>query len=243
MQEKQTEGPLYEQIKSDIEQQIKSGALKPGEQIPSERDLCKKYNVSRITVRQAIALAENEGILQRVHGRGTFVTHPKIEQPLHKIDPFQKTLAQLGMTASTKLLGTAREMISVPLSKLFDRDLSDVVVTIQLLGLGNDQPVVYYDSFFIPEIGERMIEAAHDMQAQNRPFSTLDLYQHLSLVPSRTEQTIEAVVADPFLSKRLDIEPGSPILKVTSIVYLDDNPVEYKTAHYLGDKYRFFITR
>ena len=94
--------PLYEQIKNIIEQQIKNGELKEGEKIPSERELCEIYDVSRITVRQAIALAENEGLLYRSQGMGTFVAKPKIKQELTRVNTFETSLAQHGFVASTE---------------------------------------------------------------------------------------------------------------------------------------------
>ena len=65
--------PLYVQLKEIIKQQIAEGILKEGALLPSERDLCKIYNISHITVRQALVELTKEGVLFRVPGRGTFV--------------------------------------------------------------------------------------------------------------------------------------------------------------------------
>jgi len=69
--------PLYQQLKNILKGQILSGVLKPGDRIPPETELCAKYGVSRITVRQAIHSLVEEGFLYRKQGKGTFVTSPK----------------------------------------------------------------------------------------------------------------------------------------------------------------------
>src|SRR5699024_11697021 len=97
-----TSVPLYEQLKDIIEHKINSNEYKVNEQIPSERELGETYDVSRVTVRQAIALAEKEGLVSKVHGVGTFVAKPKIKQQIEEITDFASTATQLGVDERTK---------------------------------------------------------------------------------------------------------------------------------------------
>lgn len=238
--------PLYEQLKNIIAKQIENGELKPEQQIPSERELCEKYQVSRITVRQAIALAENEGLVVRTHGRGTFVSaNPKIEQGLSKISNFQETLSTQGLTGKTIIHRAAVISNNFMLSRLLENDLRDQIVNLQLVGFGNEEPFVFYDTFFSHELGEKMIEAAKKAIEKKTTFSTLDLYKEfqVGITPTHTEQTFEATTADEFLAEVLQVEKGEPIFRVSSIVYADKQTIEYKEAYYRGDKYKFFITR
>ena len=71
--------PIYVQIRTYIYDRIKSGEWKPGDQIPSERDLSSQFGVSRVTIRQALANLEDEDLVRRAQGQGTFVSTPKIE--------------------------------------------------------------------------------------------------------------------------------------------------------------------
>lgn len=240
--------PLYEQLKNIIAEQIKNGELKPEQQIPSERELCEKYQVSRITVRQAIALAEHEGLVVRTHGRGTFVSpNTKIEQGLSKVSNFQETLSTLGLVGSTSIHKADIIPNNFILSRLLENGLTEQIVNLQLIGSGNDEPIVFYDSFFSLELGQRMMAAAKKAMAKQIPFSTLDLYKtfqtELNVMPTHAEQTFEATIADEFLADVLKIEKGAPIFRVSSIVYADKKTIEYKEAYYRGDKYKFFISR
>ena len=67
--------PLYYQLEQVLRKQILSGELTPSEPIPTERELCDEFDISRTTVRQALISLEREGLLKRVQGKGTFVSH------------------------------------------------------------------------------------------------------------------------------------------------------------------------
>ncbi|MCR8632719.1 GntR family transcriptional regulator [Paenibacillus radicis (ex Xue et al. 2023)] len=242
--DRNTQIPLYEQLKNLIAQQINEGTLEPDQQIPSERELCEAHGVSRITVRQAIAAAANEGLLYRTQGKGTYVAGSKIEQKLSNINNFQQTLVKQGFMASTQLYKTETIPNNLFYSRLLNVNMMEQITNIQLVGFGNEEPVVFYDSFFSMQIGQSILKAAQKAVDDNVPFSTLDLYYPESTVtPTHVEQTFESIVSDDALSSILKIATGSPILLVTSIIYDNQQPVEYKNAYYRGDKYKFFLTR
>src|SRR5690625_2531519 len=236
--------PLYEQLKDMIEHKINTNEYKPNEQIPSERELGEQYNVSRITVRQAIALAEKEGLVSRVQGVGTFVARPKIKQELNTVADFQSTVAQLGLIASTQLISSEIITSDFKLAKLLNMNVMDKVLNLQLLGYGDESPIVYYNTSFPFVLGKEIKEIAKEYAQQNIPFSTLDLYKNLDDYDlTHVEQTFESLVAKDEIIDILLVERDSPLLRVNSIVYHDNNPHEYKEAYYRGDKYRFFIKR
>lgn len=240
--------PLYEQLKNIISEQIKKGELKPGQQIPSERELCEKYNISRITVRQAISIAESEGLVYRIHGRGTFVSsNSKIKQGLTKVNNFQETLSTQGIVGSTIIHKAETIPNNFLISRILGIGILNQIVNLQLIGLGNKEPIVFYDTFFSYELGNLIVDSAIKAKKKNMAFSTLDLYREyqtdIGISPTHAEQTFEAIVAGEFLSEILQVEKDAPVFKVSSIVYSDEQPIEYKEAYYRGDKYKFFITR
>ncbi|MEX2461699.1 MAG: GntR family transcriptional regulator [Paenibacillaceae bacterium] len=241
--ERNTSSSLYEQLKNLIAREINEGKLVPDQQIPSEREFCEEYGVSRITVRQAIAAAVNEGLLYRAHGKGTYVANPKIEQKLSSVSNFQQTLVKQGFMASTSLFKTDTIPNNFFLSRILNVDMMEQITNIQLVGFGNEVPVVFYDSYFNMEIGQKMIESAKIANEKNMPFSTLDLYTNVSQKPTHVEQTFEAIAADDNISDILKISPNSSLLLATSIVYAGEQPIEYKNAYYRGDKYKFFLKR
>ena len=89
--------PLYIQLKDLIQKKIEDGTYPEDTAIPSERELCNMYGVSRITVRQAIHLATVDGLLVKRQGKGTYVASKKIVQALEQITLFDKTMTGLGL--------------------------------------------------------------------------------------------------------------------------------------------------
>jgi len=239
---------LYIQIKDKIREQILSGKFKENEKIPSERELCKMFEVSRITVRQAIGEAINEGLLFTVQGKGTFVANneeAKIEQGLMNITSFYNTIASKGLLAGTKVLNHDIFTVDFALSKILDIDMTSNVLNLNLIGTADNAPIVLYQSYFEKSIGIKMYEEAEKKEELELAFSTIDLYKELgNLQPAYVEQTFEALSASPFIADILQIEEADPLFLITSIIYThEDKPIEYKKAYYRADKYKFHIKR
>jgi GntR family transcriptional regulator len=237
--------PLYLQVKRLLTQKINDGLLTPGEKLPSERELCEQYNVSRITVRQALNDLDKEGLIYRTHGKGTFVAQPKVEQELYTITPFQNALINKGLKPQTKFLEYLIVPNSYRLSKILNTPLAEQLVQLTLLGLDGETPMAYYNSYFSYDLGLKVQELAKRAAAQGQSFTTFDLYKHIpELTLATVSQTLEASIADAFIAEALEIKKGSPILIVDSIIYTtQDQPIEYKTAIYRGDKYKFSVIR
>ena len=111
--------PLYLQLKNTIKGLIDSGEIKKGEKILSEYELCEKYNVSRITVRNALAELESEGYLIKKQGKGTFATTPKLFRPLEDSIGFTESCKNAGMQSSSIVL--KREVL--PLDDRMQKDV------------------------------------------------------------------------------------------------------------------------
>ncbi len=237
--------PLYQQLKDDLREKIKTGALGPDERLPSERELCAQYHVSRMTVRQALAELVNEGLLYRTHGKGTFVARPRIDQELVRVTPFESTLRSKGLRPATKILGSRMVSADYEMATALAIPLLSPLVNLTLLGLGNEQPVAYYSAYFPEKIGHKMVEAARLRLSQGVSFTTYDLYNDLPEVsPARLTQSFEAIAADDRLAEILQVSPGKPLMHITTVVYLEDGrPSEYRHSYYRADMYRFHITR
>ncbi|HHV65798.1 MAG TPA: GntR family transcriptional regulator [Peptococcaceae bacterium] len=237
--------PLYLQLKELIAKQIKEGILRPGEKLSSERELCERYGVSRITVRQALNDLDKEGLIYRTHGKGTFVAQPKVEQELFTITPFQNSLLKKGFKPRTKLLEYQVIPNSYRISKTLNIPLVEQIVQLKLLGLDEETPMAYYNSYFPLDLGLKMQKLAEQASSEGESFTALDLYKKIPELKLGTiSQTIEASIADSYIANILAIKKGSPIFIVESIIYTDkDEPIEMKTAVYRGDKYKFTVIR
>jgi GntR family transcriptional regulator len=237
--------PLYIRLKNALHEQIETGLLKPGQMIPSERGLCREYGISRITVRRCISEMVHEEILCRRHGKGTFVAVRKIKQGLARIVDFKRTVLELGMDPSTSILSSERTTADTPAAKVLGLPAAAPVVRLSLLGKGNEEPLVLYESSFPPDIGEKIVREALKREKERIPFSTYDLYGEPSgIYPGMVNQTFEAIVADERLSGIMRVKKGAPLLRITSIFMNgEQRPLEFRKATYRGDRYKFHILR
>ncbi len=237
--------PLYEKLRKILRQQIEDGCYAPNQAIPSERDLCRQYQISRITVRQAIAEMINEGILFRKQGKGTFVAQRKVTQGLSKIVTFSRTVLDIGMKPSTRIIFQGLLPPDLEVASVLKLPDGAQVLKLVLLGLGDNKPLVIYESYFPLPIGKKMLREALAKEKQQVAFSSYDLYgKNTRVFPFKVNQAIEAVAADENQKRNLKIPRGTALLKVTSVFMArDESPLELRKALYRGDFYKFNISR
>lgn len=237
--------PLYKQLSDLLRRQIEEGKIKQDHSIPSERSLCQKYNISRITVRQAISEMINEGILNRKQGKGTYVAKQKVTQGLARIVNFTRTVLDLGMNPSTKILGNEIFPVDFQIAKILDIPVTSQILKLSLLGMGDEEPLALYESYFPLSLGRKMTREAIRREKRGMSFSTYDLYGESSGVfPTSVNQTFEAITADELLSPLIHVKRGSAIFMITSVFMAQDQrPLEFRKAMYRGDRYKFYITR
>lgn len=237
--------PLYEQLKTILRRQIEEGEFKADQLIPSERILCEKYHISRITVRQALSEMINEGMLYRKQGKGTYVVCRKIHQGLTRIVNFSRTVMDLGMKPSTKILNNEILPVDFQMAKILDIPITSQILKLCLLGMGDGEPLVFYESSFPLFIGKKIAKEAFKREKKGASFSTYDLYgESPRIFPGMVNQTFEATVADGNLAPLMRVEKGAAIFMITSVFLNSDRrPLEFRKAMYRGDRYKFYITR
>ena len=221
--------PLYMQIKENIQHKIEQGVYADGDKLPSERELCEIFSVSRIPVRKALELLESEGLIHSFQGKGSFVKAPRLRSNLVHIQTFAETLAQQGYNGHTEIAG-------------FEEGTTDA--RLMLLGFAEQEPVVFYDCTVKKPLAERFYSAAREAQAEGKAFSTLDLYPVAMTAIGKMDQKIIALSADETVSNMLRIPVGTAVLVLETVIYNSRlEAVEYKRGYYRTDKYSFKLHR
>lgn len=235
--------PLYIQVKESLERDIRKQKYTVGNKLPSEKKLCEEFKVSRITIRQALELLEKNGLTYSVHGKGTFVKASTIDSALQKISSFGDTLKKMGYSGYTKIVSFT-ERDTDDFERMLRGDEWNKVCHLTLVGHAENEPVVLYRSVLRSPYGEKMYLAAKELEEQNVPFSTFDLYSRLGLEIGRIEQKVAAVNADDEIAKILKLNKGDAVLVLDSVILDNDmNPIEYKKGYYCTDKYTFNLNR
>jgi len=238
--------PLHRQLREILTRRISSGDYRPGERIPSERELCQEYGVSRTTVRQTLNDLVHEGLLIRVPAKGTFVAPPKIDQDLARVRRFSETITSTGRVPVTRVLSAGLipppERVRIAL-----RLQEEEAVCIEVVGFADDDPLAYYRVYLPLKTG---VSAAREMTlAQQEGRASFELIlKHLmevyNLTPAWVDQTFEAVKADERVAAILGIAAGDAIFASARIIYSTEGvPIEHDEVFYRGDRYRFSIRR
>jgi len=232
--------PVYYQIKHTIKNWILNREFNPGDKIPSENELAEKFNVSRLTVRQAISQLVQEGFLMSKRGEGTFVTDNEhlINRCGLEFTGFMDDLfyqVSKSKTRSVKITRMpARRLIKEKLE--LDKEDEEVVQIKRVRSL--EEKLFAFTINYLPAgIGTKIIEK----DLYKKPLLQI-LEQDLGIQFTEAVQTIEASFSDQEVSEQLGIASGSPILLVERIIYTKQRkPVEVVQSSYRGDLYKYIV--
>lgn len=230
--------PLYYQIENILLKWI-TQHLKPGDLLPTEKELCEAFGVSRIVIRQALSELANRSMIRRKRGVGTVVIKPKIDEYLvSKLTGFYADMKSQGFEPVTKLLSKNLIKANELLAYYLGLDVGEKVFEIRRLRFVRDEPILivinYIPEKFCPELLDE------DLERQSL-YEILESKFKIELVWG--ERTIEAISAGPDDSKLLQVKRGAPLIFLRSITYTHNNvPIEYYEAKHRADRTRF-VTR
>ena len=232
--------PLYYQLKTLILNEIKEGNYKPGDMIPTEKEISEMFDLSRTTVRQAVIELVHEGWLYRVKSKGTFVAEQKIKQDfLNKLESFNDQIARIGKTPSTEVLDLRvidpdpRQQEALRLSK------GEKAIYLYRKRCADNEPIVTIKTC-LPYTRCAFLLDGHDL-VHERLYEILGQSADTAIV--RIDRTVEAVEADEEDARLLDYQKGKPIQYIESIgCNASGDPIEFSISHYRGDKNTFEVT-
>jgi GntR family transcriptional regulator len=227
--------PRYVQIAESLLDQIESGQLRPGQKLPSERELSQLLGVNRLTVRRALRVVQSRGLLVRRQGDGTYVAEPKIERQAGRLISFTLGMQRRGLRPGAKLIHFEQRPVESSLAGLLGLPISAPVYAITRLRLLNDEPVML-ELYTIPAQRFPGLER-HDLEGRS-------LYEILrteyGVAVRYARQTLEPVVAAEYEAELLGVDPGAPLMLEWRVSYDDDDrPVEHGRDLYRGDRFRF----
>ncbi len=227
--------PKYYQIFENIYKEINDGQYQEGDKMLSENALCTKYNVSRGTIREAINMLIQQGLLVREQGKGTFVTFKKIEQDAQQLMGFSELMEKHNIVATAKILEITSKFPSKRIQNLLKLDDGEKITKIQRLRFGNNEPLIIERSYFVFRIFQFLLD--YDLESESI-FNLLHRKTYYRL--GNAQQSIEAVIAAPAESELLKVEPGSPLLLMKRLIALkDDSLFQYSEDMYRSDRLQF----
>jgi GntR family transcriptional regulator len=204
---------------------------RPGDPLPSEAELCERFSVSRMTVRQALAELTNDGLVERRRGQGTFVAHRPVHRRPGVFLSFTEEMNRRGMQATSRLLAAGLD--EPRRSEVADLGLApdSQVVRVVRVRLADGVPVALEDAALVPELRDVLEEdlgngSLHDALARR------------GVVATRATGTITARLARASETDLLDLSPQSALLVELRILFDQEGRVFERTeTRYVADRY------
>jgi GntR family transcriptional regulator len=224
--------PKYWGLKQHLLDMLRS--LPPGAPIPTERTLASDFDVSRTTVRQALAELTVEGRLLRVQGKGTFAAKPKVAQRLQLSSYTEDMLAQ-GRQPTSRLLELVEQPAEQELATLLNTSAGSPVLRLRRLRLADQEPMAIETTHLslsrFPGLTSRLEAGGSLYQV---------LRGHFGVAFGHAEETIETALASPEEAELLSTDVGLPMLLLARHSFdSEGNPVEWVRSIYRGDRYKF----
>ncbi len=228
--------PRYYQLKEIMREKIRAGEWKPGDLIPSERELGEQYGISRMTARQAITELVNEGLFYREQGKGTFVSRHNITQQLLHLTGFTEDIRARGQQPGTRMLAAKMDHADETIAERLHIRTGQAVFCLHRLRLANDKPLAVEHAYLSFPGCECLVDDDLETHSLYRLLETK--YGQLLV---EAEQELEAGLVSEEDAALLQIPTGSPALYTRRTTYIERNqPVEYAHTIYCGQKYIFY---
>ncbi len=230
-----TDGPRPKHAQlTDLLADLAVTELGPDAAIPSERELMVTYGVSRATVRKAIDALVADGLLQRIHGKGTFVARPRLESRLH-LASFSQDMRRRGLTPSTRFLDLGRERPPADVAEALRLGSDGEAWRIDRVRLADGQPIAleqgWYPQALLPGLDQADLSG-----------SLYEVFAARGLAIDAAEQTLWGETADATLARRLDCPIHTPLLVFRRVSSAAGTPLEYVVSRYRGDRYQVHMS-
>lgn len=231
----ESEAPLYVQIEADLRRLLRQGKLRSGTLLPTEHELAEAYGVGRQTVRMALSRLATDDLIERQAGRGTIVKAQTPRAEFYLDRSFTRQMAEMGVRAHSQVLAQAVRHAGPSLSPAFQQRLGEPYLQLTRLRLGDDEPLGLQTARVLLTLCPGLEELDFNERSLYRT-----LAERYRLAVNRFDHTIGATVADDLQAALLCVEPGSPLLLITTTAYLVDGQlIEETISHYRADRYEF----
>lgn len=228
--------PLYLQISQILREKITSKEYPYNTIIPSEAELQKTYDVSRITARQAIQELEKDGLVKRSRGIGTVVIYQeRIEEYLSQIKSFTKEMEERGIKPFTSYAHVELAEADEKLSEIFKVEPGSKLYRLERVRGGDGEPIVMFVSYFPLECGFELDDSLYYG-------SVYEILCKRGLSPAHVIERFDCMMPEPWIRQQLDIKKTMPVFRRIRRSYMESGKaLEYTLSYYRSDRYAYYI--
>lgn len=230
---------LYLQVIDRLKQDIEKGIFKEKEKLPSEFELAKSLGVSRATLREALRLLEEENVIVRRHGVGTFVnSKPIFTSGIEQLSSVSSMIRKAGMEPGTIYLSSMQSIPSEDDILRFQCSEEQAIVTMERVRTANGEPVVYC----VDKVPKNYLPNDFLIREEGSIFNALEESGEIHI--SYAVTFIDPVGYHEIASPTLNCEPETSLLVLKQLHYDEnDRVVLYSKNYFRADKFSFHVVR
>ena len=233
--------PLYQQVAEDLKKRIEQGEFCTGQSVPSEAKLCEQYQVSRITVRNAISDLVEREILVTYQGKGAFVRTPKISSSLSSFKGFTYFCRENHIQTYTHILGVQKQKPSTSIARKLEMDMGEDVIYLERLRYVNDKPVMIEHVYLPCKEFEFLLNI--DMENQSL-YEQIEKHTGLRLEENcYTSIMLETSLTTKEEEKYMQLSESNAVFVLTETIYMNTGKPVHVTKQILsGEYFKFFMS-
>ncbi len=227
--------PLYMQLKTILASQINRGELRPHEKLPSERQLCRDFGISRMTVRHALSSLAHGGLVYTQPGKGIFVADPRLSLNVQvSLAGWSEDILRSGSIPSSILLEACLCPATLELARALHVTEGEELVRIGRLRMVDNVPLAVQTAYLPHRLCPDILR--YDLATQSLLHV---LGKEYGLRLARAEETVRAMLASPEELELLGLSDPAPVLSAERTTYLDTGEViEFSQGTFCGEWYR-----
>ena len=235
--ERTMEEPMYIKIHNQIKRDVENHVYKVGDRIPAERQLAVKFGVSRMTLRQAIKTLEEEGILERRLGSGTYVASQKVQEKMSGIMSFTEITQANGQIPSSKLISYQIGKPSLSEKERLNLNPDSEVLRMERIRFADETPICYE----VVTIPYHLVENLSKYDISTHLYETLNKNGYRI---GRVTEHISAAVANENDARLLNAKKGEALITRRQVTELSNGqPFEYTRARYVAERFEFTFSK
>ncbi|MGD6872037.1 GntR family transcriptional regulator [Sutcliffiella horikoshii] len=226
---------LYLQIKETLIQRIQEKIWLPNKLIPTEQELMKEFEVSRTTIRQAISMMVQDGLLERQQGRGTIVKSQQLVGSLGRLKGFAEEVLERGLTPYSQLIRAEFSTDLYHEKAMLQTDDKSILV-IERIRFADNLPIAFERSCWPKSIGEKL------MKEELNQANFYQILEQNGIALRKANEKISAMNATMHEADLLGIRAGEALIEMTRLSYgIDDKPIEYTRTKFRSDQYHYNV--
>ncbi|WP_110113857.1 GntR family transcriptional regulator [Bacillus sp. CGMCC 1.16541] len=227
---------LYLQVKEVLIKRIQDKVWPPNTLIPTEQELIEEFNVSRTTIRQAITMLVQDGLLEKKQGKGTIVKDQPLVGSLGKLKGFAEEVTEKGLTPRSKLMRAEFSRDFYSEKEVLGLADDEEVLVIERIRFADQIPIAIERSCWPAYIGKILVK--HDLNMAK----FYEILEENDVLLKNAKEKISAMNATIHEADLLGIRGGEALLEMTRLSFgFDDKPIEFTKTKFRSDKYHYDI--